>query len=100
MAPQSQIMARFLIPSVSYSYFVYRSRFCIDERPETYCALVIFDLMEQGGYDEEHMAPGGQSVLCFLVPSVNYRYFMYRLRFYINERQTTTVHPRVGFFTW
>ena len=78
MGPQSPIMAQFLISSVSYSYFMYRSRFCIDERPETYCSLAIFDLMGQGGY-EEHMAPGGQSVLCFLVPSVNYRYFMYRL---------------------
>ena len=44
--------------------------------------------MGQGGY-EEHMAPGGQSVLCFLIPSVNYSYFMYRLRFCINKRQVT-----------
>jgi len=49
---------------------------------------VIFDFSGPGGH-EEHMAPGGQSMLHFLIPSVTDSYFMHRLRFYIDKRPAT-----------
>jgi len=49
MAPQSQVIVHFLIPSVIHNSFMYSTRSCIDERPATHHSLAILDLAEEGG---------------------------------------------------